>query len=241
MNAPLNHSPEAAEKARILAEALPYTLELAVYALVLAVVLAIPIGTAAGTTSSRMADAGMQTLTLLGLSLPAFWVGSVLILIFSVHLRWFPVLSYPPITQAPLANLWGFFLPALTLAVPNAAAIARMVRASLVSVRNEEYIKVARAKGLAETRVIAKHTLRNSAIPIVTLAGLEAGQLLGGAVVTETIFAWPGLGRLTVQALLNRDFPVVLAAVSFTSIIYTLMNLVVDLLYGWLDPRVRRA
>jgi peptide/nickel transport system permease protein len=106
---------------------------------------------------------------------------------------------------------------------------------------NEDYVLTARAKGLAERRVIGKHTLRNSAIPVVTLAGLEAGQLLGGAVITETIFAWPGLGRLTVQALLNRDFPVVMAAVSFTSIVYTLMNLVVDLAYGWLDPRVRRA
>jgi peptide/nickel transport system permease protein len=103
----------------------------------------------------------------------------------------------------------------------------------------EDYVTTARAKGLGEGRVIGKHTLRNSAIPIVTLAGLEAGQLLGGAVITETIFAWPGLGRLTVQALLNRDFPVVMAAVSFTSIVYTLMNLLVDLLYGWLDPRVR--
>ena len=109
----------------------------------------------------------------------------------------------------------------------------------MLEVLGEEYIKTARAKGLGEGRVIAKHTLRNAAIPIVTLAGLEAGQLLGGAVITETIFAWPGLGRLTVQALLNRDFPVVMAAVSFTSVVYTLMNLAVDLAYGWLDPRVR--
>ena len=110
---------------------------------------------------------------------------------------------------------------------------------AVLDVLGEDYIKTARAKGLGEARVIGKHTLRNSAIPIVTLAALEAGQLLGGAVVTETIFAWPGLGRLTVQALLNRDFPVVMAAVSFTSIVYTLMNLGVDLAYGWLDPRVR--
>jgi ABC-type dipeptide/oligopeptide/nickel transport system permease component len=109
----------------------------------------------------------------------------------------------------------------------------------MLEVLNEDYVLTARAKGLSEGRVVGKHTLRNSAIPIVTLAGLEAGQLLGGAVITETIFAWPGLGRLTVQALLNRDFPVVLAAVSLTSVIYTLLNLLVDLLYGWLDPRVR--
>src|SRR5947207_2821318 len=130
-------------------------------------------------------------------------------------------------------------MPSLVLAAFDAARVARLTRSALLEALGEDYVLTARAKGLAERRVIGKHALRNSAIPIVTLAGLEAGQLLGGAVVTETIFAWPGLGRLTVQALLNRDFPVVMAAVSFTSIVYTLMNLVVDLLYGWLDPRVR--
>jgi len=130
-------------------------------------------------------------------------------------------------------------MPSVVLAAFFAARVARLTRSATLDVLNEEYIKTARAKGLGEGRVIGKHTLRNAAIPIVTLAGLEAGQLLGGAVVTETIFAWPGLGRLTVQALLNRDFPVVMAAVSFTSVVYTLMNLVVDLTYGWLDPRVR--
>src|ERR671918_661427 len=132
----------------------------------------------------------------------------------------------------------GFWL-GLMLTAFYSARVARLTRSAVLEILNEEYILTARAKGLAESRVIGKHTLRNSAIPIVTLAGLEAGQLLGGAVITETIFAWPGLGRLTVQALLNRDFPVVMAAVSFTSVVYTLMNLVVDLAYGWLDPRVR--
>src|SRR6266403_1245678 len=135
----------------------------------------------------------------------------------------------------------------LTLALAVPLGVATAVRrdgavdhaGTVLMALGEDYVLTARAKGLAERHVVGKHALRNSAIPIVTLAGLEAGQLLGGAVVTETIFAWPGLGRLTVQALLNRDFPVVMAAVSFTSIVYTLMNLVVDLLYAWLDPRVR--
>jgi peptide/nickel transport system permease protein len=130
-------------------------------------------------------------------------------------------------------------MPAVVLAAFYSARVARLTRSAVLEVLGEEYVKTARAKGLGEVRVIGKHTLRNAAIPILTLAGLEAGQLLGGAVVTETIFAWPGLGRLTVQALLNRDFPVVMAAVSFTSVVYTLMNLAVDLAYGWLDPRVR--
>src|SRR5439155_21425397 len=130
-------------------------------------------------------------------------------------------------------------MPSIVLAAFFAARIARLTRSSVLEILGEDYVLTARAKGLGELRVVGKHTLRNSAIPIVTLAGLELGQLLGGAVITETIFAWPGLGRLTVQALLNRDFPVVPAAGSPTSVLYTLMNLAVDLLYGWLDPRVR--
>ena len=130
-------------------------------------------------------------------------------------------------------------MPAVVLAAFFAARIARLTRSAVLDALGEDYVLTARAKGLGEGRVVGKHTLRNSAIPIVTLAGLEAGQLLGGAVITETIFAWPGLGRLTVQALLNRDFPVVLAAVFLVSVMYTLINLLVDLLYGWLDPRVR--
>ena len=131
-------------------------------------------------------------------------------------------------------------MPCVILASFYAARIARLTRSSVLDTLNEEFVLTARAKGLAEWIVIGKHALKNSAIPIVTLAGLETGQLLGGAVITETIFAWPGLGRLTVQALLNRDFPVVLAAVFVISVTYTLINLLVDLLYGWLDPRTRR-
>jgi peptide/nickel transport system permease protein len=155
----------------------------------------------------------------------------MLIYVFSVQLRWLPTGG-----SGGVAHL---IMPSVVLAAFFAARVARLTRSATLDVLGEEYIKTARAKGLGEGRVVAKHTLRNSAIPIVTLAGLEAGQLLGGAVVTETIFAWPGLGRLTLQALLNRDFPVVMAAVSFTSIVYTLINLAVDLAYGWLDPRVR--
>jgi len=151
--------------------------------------------------------------------------------VFSVQLRWLPT--------GGMGTLAHLVMPSVVLAAFYSARVARLTRSAVLEILNEEYILTARAKGLAELRVIGKHALRNSAIPIVTLAGLEAGQLLGGAVITETIFAWPGLGRLTVQALLNRDFPVVLAAVSLTSVIYTLMNLGVDLLYGWLDPRVR--
>jgi len=148
-----------------------------------------------------------------------------------VQLRWLPT--------GGIGGPAHLVMPSVVLAAFYAARVARLTRSALLDALGEDYVLTARAKGLAERRVVGKHALRNSAIPIITLAGLEAGQLLGGAVVTETIFAWPGLGRLTVQALLNRDFPIVLAAVFVISVIYTLSNLAVDLLYGWLDPRVR--
>lgn len=225
----------------LVVEALPFTIELAAYSIALAVLIGIPVGALAGTTSSRLADAGMQTLTLLGLSLPAFWVGAMFILLFSVYLRWFPVLTYPGLLDAPLANLRGFFLPALTLAVPNAAAIARMVRASLVSVRREEYVKVARAKGLSEWRVVRAHMLKNALIPVVTLIGIVAGYLLGGSIVVEQVFAIPGVGRMGLQAIVQRDYPVLQAVVLVVTALFVLVNLVVDLMYVFLDPRIRYA
>jgi peptide/nickel transport system permease protein len=225
----------------LVAEALPFTLELATYALALAVLIAIPVGTLAGTTRSKLADGAMQTLTLLGLSLPAFWVGAMLILLFSVELRWFPVLTYPTLAEAPLANLRGFFLPALTLAVPNAASIARMVRASMVAVRREEYVKVARAKGLREAVVVRRHMLKNALIPVVTLIGIVAGYLLGGSIVVEQVFAIPGVGRLGLQAIVQRDYPVLQAVVLMVTGLFVLVNLIVDVIYVFLDPRIRYA
>jgi len=166
----------------------------------------------------------------LGQATPGFWLGLMLIYLFAVQLRWLPTGGMGgPLTRHARRRARGLLRRARRAAhaLGGAGGARRGLRADRAR------------QGLAERHVVGKHALRNSAIPIVTLAGLEAGQLLGGAVVTETIFAWPGLGRLTVQALLNRDFPVVMAAVSFTSIVYTLMNLFVDLLYAWLDPRVR--
>ena len=212
-------------------ERLPATLLLAGTALALTFAVAVPLGVLSAVRRDGFFDHVATLATVLGQAVPGFWLGLMLIYVFAVQLRWLPT--------GGIGTLAHLIMPSVVLAAFYAARVARLTRSAVLDVLNEEYILTARAKGLAERRVIGKHTLRNSAIPIVTLAGLEAGQLLGGAVITETIFAWPGLGRLTVQALLNRDFPVVLAAVSFTSIIYTLMNLVVDLAYGWLDPRVR--
>jgi peptide/nickel transport system permease protein len=212
-------------------ERLPATLLLAGCAIALTLVIAVPLGVVTAVRRDTLVDHVGTLATVLGQATPGFWLGLMLIYVFAVQLRWLPTGG----TGTP-AHL---VMPSVVLAAFFAARVARLTRSATLDVLGEEYITTARAKGLSEARVIAKHTLRNSAIPIVTLAGLEAGQLLGGAVIAETIFAWPGLGRLTVQALLNRDFPVVMAAVSFTSIIFTLLNLAVDLSYGWLDPRVR--
>jgi peptide/nickel transport system permease protein len=211
-------------------ERLPATLLLAGSALALTLVVAVPLGVVSAVRRNSFLDHVGTVATVLGQAIPGFWLGLMLIYLFSVHLRWLPT--------GGMGTMAQLIMPSVVLAAFFAARIARLTRSAVLDVLKEDYIQTARAKGLAEGRVLGKHTLRNSAIPIVTLLGLEAGQLLGGAVITETIFAWPGLGRVTVQALLNRDFPVVLAAVSLTSVIYTLLNLLVDLLYGWLDPRV---
>jgi len=212
-------------------ERLPATLLLAGASLLLTVGIALPLGVLSAVRRNSLLDHVGTVATVLGQATPGFWLGLMLIFVFSVKLRWLPT--------GGTGSLAHLAMPAVVLAAFFAARIARLTRSAVLDALGEDYVLTARAKGLGEGRVVGKHTLRNSAIPIVTLAGLEAGQLLGGAVITETIFAWPGLGRLTVQALLNRDFPVVLAAVFLVSVMYTLINLLVDLLYGWLDPRVR--
>ena len=212
-------------------ERLPATLLLAGSSIALTLLVAVPLGVLTAVRRDTLIDHLGTVVTVLGQAIPGFWLGLMLIYVFAVQLRWLPTGGSG--TPAHLV------MPSVVLAAFFAARVARLTRSATLDALGEDYVKTARAKGLGEAQVVAKHTLRNSAIPIVTLAGLEAGQLLGGAVVAETIFAWPGLGRLTVQALLNRDFPVVMAAVSFTSIVYTSLNLVVDLAYGWLDPRVR--
>jgi peptide/nickel transport system permease protein len=213
-------------------ERLPATLELAGAALALTFLVAIPVGVLSAVRRGTVVDFIGMGATVLGQAVPGFWLGLMLIYLFSVRLGWLPT--------GGTGSARHFVMPVLVLAAFYAARIARLTRSSVLDILGEEYVLTARAKGLTETVVIAKHALKNAAIPVVTLAGLETAQLLGGAVITETIFAWPGVGRLTVQALLNRDFPVVLAAVFAISVTYSLVNLGVDLLYGWLDPRTRR-
>jgi len=214
-------------------ERLPATLLLAAVAVGLTLVVAVPLGVISAVRRGTLVDHLGTLAAVLGQAVPGFWLGLMLIYVFSVQLRWLPT--------GGTGGLAHLVMPSLVLTAFFAARIARLTRSTVLDALGEDYVLTARAKGLAATRVIGKHALRNAAIPVITLAGLEIGQLLGGAVIAETIFAWPGLGRLTVQALLNRDFPVVLAAVFVTSVTYTLINLLVDLTYGWLDPRVRVA
>jgi peptide/nickel transport system permease protein len=214
-------------------ERLPATLLLAASAVGLTLIVAIPLGVVSAVRRDTLVDHLGTVVTVLGQAVPGFWLGLMLIYVFAVQLRWLPT--------GGRGGLTHLVMPATVLAAFFAARVARLTRSTVLDVLGEDYVMTARAKGLASSRVIGKHALRNAAIPVITLAGLEVGQLLGGAVVAETIFAWPGLGRLTVQALLNRDFPVVLAAVFVISVTYTLVNLAVDLTYGWLDPRTRVA
>ena len=209
----------------------PNTVVLATAAILVALATGIPLGILAALRQGSWLDLGVMVLALLGVSMPVFWFGLLAILIFSVELGWFPVAG-----KGTLAHL---VLPAVTLGINATALLARMTRGTLVEVLSQDYIRTARANGLAERVVIFKHALRNALIPVVTVAGLEFGSLLAGAVITETIFAWPGLGQLLVGSILSRDYPVVQGAVLLVAFTFTLVNLMVDLLYAWIDPRVR--
>lgn len=215
----------------ILAERLPATAELTVAALAVAVLVALPLGIAAALGKGGWWDRGAMSLSLLGVSLPNFWLGPLLILAFSLGLGWFPV--------SGREASGSLVLPAVTLGTALAAVLARMVRASLLEVLSQDYIRTARAEGLAWPRVILRHALPNAALPVVTLLGLQLGALLGGAVITETVFSWPGIGQLMVEAIQKRDYPLVQGCVLLIGVVYVLVNTATDLLYGWIDPRVR--
>ncbi len=207
------------------------TVELAAVALGLALLIAVPLGIFAAVYQNTLVDHLGRLAALVGASMPSFWLGLLLIYLFAVRLGWLPVLG-----RGSLAHL---VLPGLTLALSLAPVYMRLIRASLCDVLREDYIQTARAKGASERRVILRHGLRTALIPVVTLFGMTLAHLLGGTVVVETIFAWPGIGQLAVEAILNRDFPVVQAFVLLLSLAFALANLAVDLSYALLDPRIR--
>ena len=211
-------------------ERMPATVELTAAAMLLAVVVAVPIGIVSAVRRNSFLDHAGMVLALLGQSMPVYWLGIMFILLFAVRLNLLPAFG---------SGSWQHLvLPGITLGAFSMARIARLTRSSMLEVLGQEFVRTARAKGVSEVRVVLKHTLKNAAIPVITVIGLDLGTLLGGAVITETIFAWPGVGRLAVQAIANRDYPVVQAAVFMLASIFILINYLVDVLYTYVDPRV---
>ncbi len=214
-----------------LANYFPNTLEMAFAAIVVALIVGVPSGVVSALRPNGPLDFVVTFVALLGVSMPVFWFGLLAILIFSVQLGWFPV--------AGRGTLSHLVLPAITLGLSSTAIIARMTRASMLEVLNQDFVRTARAKGLREGQVVIKHALRNALVPVVTVIGLQFGSLLAGAVITETVFTWPGIGRLLVDSIRARDYPVVQGAVLLIAVSFVLVNLIVDLIYGFVDPRIR--
>ena len=211
--------------------ALPSTLSLALAAMAFGLLVGVPAGVLASVRRGGWIDTAVTAFAVVGISLPSFWTGILLIVIFAIQLRWFPTSGQ--------AGLRALVLPALTLGWYPAGALARLLRSSMLEVLRKDYVGVARAKGLRERAVVARHALRNALLPTVTLGSVQFGTLLSGAIVTETVFARDGIGRLVVDGILQRDFPVVQGVVLLIAIIYTLVNLITDIMYAWLDPRIR--
>jgi peptide/nickel transport system permease protein len=217
----------------VVVERIPVTLKIAAAAFAVAVVVALPVGILSAVRPNSLIDQLAMILALIGQAVPTFFLGIVLILMFAVRFRWFPTSGI----ESPL----GYVLPAITLGAFAMASITRLTRAAMLEVLNQDYVRTARAKGLNAPAVINRHALRNALVPVITIMGLQFGTLLGGSVVTETVFSLPGMGRLIIQAIGNRDYPVVQAGVFLIAISFVLVNFVVDLFYAVLDPRIRLA
>ena len=226
------------DNSKLLLQRLPTTIPLAVLTMLIAVVIALPAGVLSALKRSSKTDWLISVFAFAGLSFPNFWVGVLLILVFSLYLRVLPPGGYVSIMDDPAEGIRRLLMPAVALGAALAASLTRMTRSSMLEVMGQDYIKTARAKGLAERTVIVAHALRNALIPTVTVMGLQIGQLLGGALIIEEIFSLPGVGRLTIHAVYDRDFPLVQGAVLFIAMVFTMVNLLVDILYVYLDPRI---
>ena len=223
----------------LILERLPVTVELTSLAVGFALLLGIPAGVLSATRRDQAVDNVTRVGTLLGLSVPVFWQGTMLILFFSIYLRWMPPVVWVDFFTDPARNLTIMVLPALCLGTASAANIARTTRACMLDVLRSEYIRTAAAKGVAHRLVVLKHALKNALIPIVTVAGLQIGILLGGTVVVEEVFTLPGIGRLVLWSIYQRDYPLTQSTILFVAVMFMAINLAVDVLYGYLDPRIR--
>jgi peptide/nickel transport system permease protein len=220
---------------------LPVTLELTIGTFLIAILIAIPAGVLSATRRGSVADYTSTLIALGGLSIPSFWLGIMFILFFAVRLHWFPASGYVPFAQDPRANLAAMIMPMVATGIRESAALTRMLRSSLLEVLNADYVRTARGKGLSEWLVVMRHAFRNALVPVVTSAGLLLAGLIGGLVITETIFAIPGFGRLIVEAIYQRDFVTVQGAILVAALLVVAINLIVDLIYALIDPRIRLA
>ncbi len=223
----------------IIAERLEPTMVLTFLALVVAVIIGIPAGVIAGVMPNTWSDKATMVVAMLGISMPSFWLGLNLIYLFSLKLKLFPPGNYVSFSESPLQCIHYMLLPSFSLGFASAALVARILRSCMIEVLTQDYIRTARAKGLAERVVVYIHALRNAMVPTLTVIGISVAIHLGGAVVTETVFNLPGVGRLVVTSILRRDYPVIQGVVLFTAVIYVLVNLAVDMLYCLIDPRIR--
>ena len=224
---------------RALLDRVQPTVLLTLYALSIQILIGIPVGVLAAVRHNSPLDRVLTVIAISGSAIPTFFLGILLILIFAVRLRWLPSGGYVPFGEDPAAHFKGMLLPAFALGFSAAGLLARMVRSSMLDVMREDYVRTAFAKGLPEQLVIVRHALRNALIPALTVLGISIGALLGGAVVTETVFTIPGMGRLVVQSIARRDYPVIQGAIVAIAMTYVLVNLIVDVLYVYIDPRVR--
>lgn len=223
----------------MIASTLPVTLWLSLYAIIVAVVVGIALGMIAERFRGKLPELGSNIVALLGLSIPNFWLGLLAILLLAVTLGWFPASGYVDVLSDPIRGLYYLTLPAIILGTSLAAVITRQTRASMIETMGTDYVRMARAKGLSRARVLFRYGLRNSLIVLVTIVGLELGGLISGAVVTERIFALPGIGKLTLDAVFSRDYPVIQAVVLLVTASYILINLAVDVLYSVINPQIR--
>jgi len=231
----------------ILAERLPATLVLTLTAFLLALAAGVALGTLAAITVGTWADSAITVVALLAYATPIYWIGLMLSLLFSIQLGWLPAFGYETIGAgytglAHAADVTQHLvLPVVTLALFYMAGYARLTRASMLEVRGQDFVKTAKAKGLSNTRIVTRHVLRNAILPVITVAGIQAGQLVGGSILIETVFAWPGIGRLAFEAVLQRDYQVLLGIFLVTSVMVILFNILTDILYGLVDPRIQAA
>ncbi|HEY4670177.1 MAG TPA: ABC transporter permease [Tepidiformaceae bacterium] len=218
---------------------LPVTFELAIFALFFSLLISFPAGIISAVRQDTLMDYAARIISMAGLAIPSFVIGSMMITLPAIWFGWIPPIRYTPFVDDPMKNMSQFILPGIALGAALAGTVTRMIRSQLLEVLRQDYVRTARAKGIAEHLIIYRHSLRNALIPVLTVIGLQVGVLLGGTIIIESIFALPGLGRLMVESVNLRDYPMVQGVVVFLSFTYVIVNLVVDLSYAWLDPRIR--